>query len=141
MLRPTRIVLGALLVALMMAMLHLAPARAQIAPEPDANGDGRVNSTDLLVVVRGLDGADVNHDGRVDSLDFDIVVSAIEDAMALAVASATPTQRTSGWTGAYYNNISLSGGVAATRQDGPVLAFAWPGSPAAGVNADYFSVR
>ncbi|MBI5285344.1 MAG: hypothetical protein HY874_09645, partial [Chloroflexi bacterium] len=46
-----------------------------------------------------------------------------------------------GWTGAYYNNISLSGGVAATRQDGPVLAFAWPGSPAAGVNADYFSVR
>ena len=107
------------------------------------NGDGRVNSTDLLIVVRGLDGADVNHDGRVDSLDFDIVVRAIEDAMGLPPAPTTPApaQASSGWTGAYYNNTNLSGGVAATRQDGPVLAFAWPGTPAAGVNADYFSVR
>ncbi len=143
MLRPTRIALGALVVALMTAMLHLAPARAQIAPEPDANGDGRVNSTDLLVVVKGLDGADVNHDGRADSLDYDIVVRAIEDAMGLPPASATPApaQASSGWRGEYYNNTTLSGGVAATRQDGPVLAFAWPSAPAAGVNADYFSVR
>ncbi len=45
------------------------------------------------------------------------------------------------WRGEYYNNMSLSGPPAVVRNDA-VIGFDWGfGSPAWGVNADYFSVR
>lgn len=47
----------------------------------------------------------------------------------------------SGWTGAYYNNRTLSGTPALTRADA-AINFNWgTGSPATGINSDDFSVR
>jgi glucose/arabinose dehydrogenase len=46
------------------------------------------------------------------------------------------------WTGQYFNNKTLSGSPALTRDDGSALDFTWgTGSPGPGVNADNFSVR
>ncbi len=55
------------------------------------------------------------------------------------------------WTGQYYNNLTLSGSPALTRNDGsngnpnpgpaPTLDQFWAASPGPGVNADNFSVR
>jgi glucose/arabinose dehydrogenase len=45
------------------------------------------------------------------------------------------------WTGQYFNNLTLSGTAALTRDDGATLDFTWAGSPGTGVNADNFSVR
>lgn len=54
--------------------------------------------------------------------------------------TATVGGSSSSWTGAYYNNTLLSGTPALTRADA-AIDFSWPNAPAAGVNADYFSVR
>ncbi len=56
---------------------------------------------------------------------------------------ALPAQAQNGvpWTGQYYNNPTLSDPVALHRTDN-TIAFNWGlGSPDAGVNADFFSVR
>jgi hypothetical protein len=100
------------------------------------SGDDRVNSTDLLIEGLPWCGREP-HEGR--SLDFDLVVRRWRTHGITRHPPAAPAS--SDWRGEYYNNTSLSGGAAATRQDGPVLAFAWPDVPVAGVNADYFSVR
>ncbi len=56
--------------------------------------------------------------------------------------SSCPTSLTAGITGKYFNNMSASGTVAATRLDGPIN-FDWStGAPGpAGVNANNFSVN
>ncbi|MBE2184363.1 MAG: SH3 domain-containing protein [Anaerolineae bacterium] len=56
---------------------------------------------------------------------------------------ALPAQAQNGvpWTGQYYNNPTLSDPIALQRTD-TAVAFNWGlGSPAEGVNADFFSVR
>lgn len=53
------------------------------------------------------------------------------------------------WTGTYFNNTTLTGSPAHTREDSaatllsatPTLDYYWTGSPAPGVNANEFSVR
>ncbi len=69
-----------------------AAAAVQAVYEPDVNKDGRVNSTDQLMVLKRMPGADVNHDGRIDSTDMLIVVKAM-NKMPLA---PTPTPPPSG---------------------------------------------
>jgi hypothetical protein len=46
-----------------------------------------------------------------------------------------------GWNAWYFNNTTLSGVPALSRNDGGSINFIWPDVPAPGVNADYFSVR
>ena len=43
------------------------------------------------------------------------------------------------WSGTYYNNKTLTGNAALTRNDGASLDFLWTGSPGPGVNADNWS--
>jgi hypothetical protein len=45
------------------------------------------------------------------------------------------------WTGAYFNNTTLTGAPALTRDDGSTLDFRWPEAPAPEIGADYFSAR
>lgn len=44
------------------------------------------------------------------------------------------------WTAEYFNNVSLSGSPAVSRQEG-AIDYVWHGSPLSGVNADQFSTR
>lgn len=66
---------------------------------------------------------------------------------ALMVASssvrlAQPVEAAVGsWTGAYFNNTTLTGAPVLTRDDGPTLAFSWDGSPGPGVAQDQWSAR
>ncbi len=46
-----------------------------------------------------------------------------------------------GWDAQYFNNTTLSGAAALSRNDGSAINFVWPDVPGPGVNADYFSVR
>lgn len=43
------------------------------------------------------------------------------------------------WSGKYYNNMTLTGTAALSRDDGGTLSFSWPGSPGSGVNTDSWS--
>ncbi len=65
-----------------------------------------------------------------------------------AIGSATDARAadqhsalTADWTGVYFNNTTLTGSPALTRDDGTTLAFVWPDAPAPEIGADYFSVR
>jgi MSHA biogenesis protein MshQ len=55
-----------------------------------------------------------------------------------ATPTATPVQ-TAGLTGAYFNNVTLSGAPVLQRVE--AVNYNWLGSPGPGVNADIFSVR
>lgn len=70
------------------------------------------------------------------SLLFAVVLVAM-----LVMPVAAVTEQT-GWRGEYFNNATLSGFPALVRDDA-ILDFSWEAneSPAAGIPADYFSVR
>ncbi len=53
---------------------------------------------------------------------------------------AQPIPSDNAWKGDYFNNTKLEGSPAHTRND-DAINFVWDGSPASGVNPDYFSVR
>jgi len=56
-------------------------------------------------------------------------------------AAAPPPPSSATWQGSYFNNMTLSGTAALTRDDGANLDFTWPGAPGQGVNADQWSAR
>lgn len=64
-------------------------------------------------------------------------------ALTMLASARTPgTEAANGtWTGRYFNNLTLTGTPALTRDDGATLDFFWTGTPGAGVNADNFSVE
>ena len=69
---------------------------------------------------------------------FALIVGAATILMAAAPVAA---QSDIVWNGVYFDNITLSGNVAATRQD-RAIAFEWGDtSPIAGVDDDLYSVR
>jgi hypothetical protein len=62
-------------------------------------------------------------------------------ALVLPARPARVDAATGSWSGSYYNNKTLAGPAALTRDDGPALNFFWTGSPGPGVVANPFSVR
>jgi glucose/arabinose dehydrogenase len=65
-------------------------------------------------------------------------------ATALSGGSPRPAPATAAngsWTANYFNNPTLTGPAALTRDDGPTLSFFWNGSPGPGVNQDHWSAR
>ncbi len=60
---------------------------------------------------------------------------------ASAISAAPPAQTTTAWTAFYWNNLTLQGAFALSREEA-ALDFVWgSGSPGGGVNADNFSAR
>lgn len=139
--RVARFLTGsALVVAMIVWFAASAPtARAAITfEEADVNNDGRVNSTDLLIISQGtLLSADVNHDGVIDDADL----QAVSDFLAERMSGGRPPVLTQGgWLGLYFENLSFVGSPVLRRQD-PAIDFVWAGRPYPSMQPDNFSVR
>ncbi len=119
------------------------------ASQGDVNSDGKVDITDLSILLSqyGSQGsADFNGNGVVDVVDLSVLLSNYGKTVTPPPSPTAPP--TSGFLASYWNLVPYSGdtppvmphGTPTVTRNDAAIDFDWgAGSPASGINADYFA--